>query len=132
MGRGSGDKGKKAFAHVNSRQHRARRLRTLQEVVSGELGAEYLVRHLPDTGHIVLTPVDGGGEWCSTQCTIHVGEDRRSGVAHPIAALNRKRGAFWHFMSKNIYCNQSALHRILWHHASSHITLASTPMWKRT
>ena len=56
-----GDKGKKAFAHVKSRQHRARRLRTLQEVVSGELGAEYLVRHLPDTGQIVLTPVDGGG-----------------------------------------------------------------------
>ena len=61
MGRGSGDKGKKAFAHVKSRQQRARRLRTLQEVVPGELGAEYLVRHLPDTGQIVLTPVDWGG-----------------------------------------------------------------------
>ena len=61
MGRGSGDKGKKAFAHINSRQHRARRLRTLQHIVSGGLGAEYLVKHLPDTGQIVLTPVDGGG-----------------------------------------------------------------------
>ena len=61
MGRGSGDKGKKAFAHIKSRQHRARRLRTLQDVVSGELGAEYLVKHLPDTGQIVLTPVDEGG-----------------------------------------------------------------------
>ena len=45
---------------MKSRQHRARRLRTLQGVVSGELGAEYLVKHLPDTGQIVLTPVDGG------------------------------------------------------------------------
>ena len=57
----SGDKGKKAFAHIKSRQHRARRLRTLQDVVSGELGAEYLVKHLPDPGQIVLTPVDAGG-----------------------------------------------------------------------
>ena len=97
MGRGSGDKGKKAFAHVKSRQHRARRLRTLQEVVSGELGAEYLVRHLPDTGQIVLTPVDGGGGgWCSTHCTIHVGEDRRSGVAHLIAAPVQDGGALPH------------------------------------
>ena len=61
MGRGSGDKEKKAFAHIKSRQHRARRLRTLQDVFSGELGAEYLVKHLPDAGQIVLTPVDGGG-----------------------------------------------------------------------
>ena len=61
MGRGSGDKEKKAFAHVKSRQHRARRVRTLQEVVSGELGAKYLVRHLTDRGQIVLTPVDRGG-----------------------------------------------------------------------
>ena len=68
MGRGSGNKGKKAFAHVKSRQHRARRLRTLQEVVSGELGAKYLVRHLPDTGQIVLTPVDRGGGGCAL-CT---------------------------------------------------------------
>ena len=74
MGRGSGDKGKKAFAHIKSRQHQARRLRTLQDVVSGELGAEYLVKHLPDTGQIVLTPVDGGGgEWCSAHRTINVG-----------------------------------------------------------
>ena len=61
MGCGSGDKGKKAIAHIRSRQHRARRLRTLPDVVSGELGAEYLVKHLPDTAQIVLTPVDGGG-----------------------------------------------------------------------
>ena len=58
MGRGSGDEGKNAFAHIKSKQHRARRLRTLQDGVSGELGAEYLVKHLPDTGQIVLTPVD--------------------------------------------------------------------------
>ena len=96
MGRGSGDKGKKAFAHVKSRQHRARRLRTLQEVVSGELGAEYLPRPLPDTGQIVLTPVDVGGEWCSTHGTIHVGEDRRSGVAHPIAATVQDGGVVPH------------------------------------
>ena len=43
MGRGSGEKGRKAFTHIKSRQHRARRLRTLQYVVSGEVGAEYLV-----------------------------------------------------------------------------------------
>ena len=61
MGRGSGDKGRKAFAHIKSKQHRARRLRTLQDVGSGELGAEYLVKHLPDTDQIVLTPVDAGG-----------------------------------------------------------------------
>ena len=60
MGRGSGDKVKKAFAHIKSRQQRGRRLRVLQDVVPGELGAEYLVQHLPDTGRIVLTPVDGG------------------------------------------------------------------------
>ena len=61
MGPRSGDEGKKAFAHIKSRQHRARRVRTLQNVVSGELGAEYLVKHLPDTSHMVLTPVDVGG-----------------------------------------------------------------------
>ena len=61
IGRGSGDKGKKAFAHIKSTQHRARRLRTLQEFVSGELGAEFLAKHLPDTDQIVLAPVDGGG-----------------------------------------------------------------------
>ena len=27
----------------------------------GELGAQYLVKHLPDMGQIVLTPIDGGG-----------------------------------------------------------------------
>ena len=61
MGRGSGDKGEKAFAHINSRQHHARRLRTLQDVVSGDLGAEYLVKHFSDTGQMVLTSEDGGG-----------------------------------------------------------------------
>ena len=97
MGRGGGDKRKKAFAHIKSRQHRARRLRTLQDVVSGELGAEYLVKHLPDIGQIVLTPVDGGGgEWCSAHRTIHVGEDRRGGVAHPVVAPVQDRGAVSH------------------------------------
>ena len=96
MGRGSGDKGKKAFAPLKYRQHRARRLRTLQDVVSGELGAEYLVKHLPDTGQIVLTPIDGGGEWCSAHRTIHVGEDGRRGVAHPVAALVQDGGAVPH------------------------------------
>ena len=95
MGRGSGDKGKKAFAHIKSRQHQARRLRTLQDVVSGELGAEYLVKHLPDTGQIVLTPVDGGGG-CSAHRTMHVGEDRRRGVARPVAAPVQDRGAVPH------------------------------------
>ena len=80
-GRGSGDKGKKALAHIKSRQHRARGLRTLQDVVSGELGAEYPVKHVPDKAQIVLTPVDGGGEWCSAHRTIHAGEDLRCGAS---------------------------------------------------
>ena len=46
--------------------------------MSGELGAEYLVKHLPDTGQIVLTPILGGGEPCSAHRTAHVGEDRRA------------------------------------------------------
>ena len=42
MVRGSGDKGKKAFAHIKSRQHQARRLRTLQDVVSGDIAGRCL------------------------------------------------------------------------------------------
>ena len=61
MGHGSGDEGKKDFAHIKSRQHRPHRVRTLQNVVSGELGAKYLVKHLPDTSHMVRKAVDGGG-----------------------------------------------------------------------
>ena len=115
MRRGSGDKGKKAFTHVQSRQHRARRLRRLQEVVSGESGAEYLVRHLPDRGQMVLTPVDGGGEWCSTHCTIHVGEDRRSGVAHPLVAPVQDGGAVPH----SPFSGRSTIGGRVGHHAAA-------------
>ena len=98
MGRGNGKKGKKAFAHIKSRQHEARRLRTLQDVVSGELGAEYMVKHLPDTwpDRPHAGRRGGGGQWCSAHRTMHVGEDRRRGVAHPVAAPVHDRGAIPH------------------------------------
>ena len=61
MPRGSGAKGRSPFSHIKSRQHKARRLQALEDVVSWELGAPYTVQHLPDTGQIMLTPVAGGG-----------------------------------------------------------------------
>ena len=56
----SGAKGRTAFAYVKSRQHKVFRLKSSQDVVNRELGAPYVVHHLLDTGHIVLTPVAGG------------------------------------------------------------------------
>ena len=61
MPRGSGAKGRSPFSHIKSRQHKAHRLQSLEDVVSRELGAPYMVPHLPDTGHIMLTPVARGG-----------------------------------------------------------------------
>ena len=57
MRRGIGDKGTNAFAHIKSRQHKARQLKSLQDVVLWELGATHMVQNLPDTGYIVPTPV---------------------------------------------------------------------------
>ena len=61
MPRGSGSKGRSPFSHAKSRQHKARRLQSLEDIVSRELGTPYTVQHLLDTGHIVLTPVAEGG-----------------------------------------------------------------------
>ena len=61
MPRGSEAKGRSPFPHIKSRQHKARRLQLLEDVVSRELGAPYMVQHLPDRGQIMLTPVAGGG-----------------------------------------------------------------------
>ena len=69
--------------HVKSRQHKARRYQSLEDVVSRELGAPYTVQHFPDTGQIVLAPVAGGGGG-KPYSTIPVGEDRGGGVAHPV------------------------------------------------
>ena len=60
MPRGSGAKGRNAFGHIKSRQHKARQLKSLEDVVSRELGAPYAVQHLLDTGQIMLTLVAGG------------------------------------------------------------------------
>ena len=49
MLRGITSKGRSPFSHVKSRQHKARRLQSLEDVVSQELGAPYTVQHLPDT-----------------------------------------------------------------------------------
>ena len=83
MPRGNGSKGRSPCSHVKSRQHKARRLQSLEDVVSWELGAPYTVQHLPDTGQIVLTPVARVGG-CKPYNTIPVGEDRGGGVAHPV------------------------------------------------
>ena len=49
------------FSHIKTRQHKARGLQSLEDVVSRELGASYNVQHLLDAGPIMLTPVAGGG-----------------------------------------------------------------------
>ena len=59
---GSGHKGRNAYAHIKSRQHMTRRLKSFQEVVSRQPGAPYKVQHVPDTGQIVVTPLDKGGD----------------------------------------------------------------------
>ena len=58
---GIGSKGRSPFCHVKSRQHKARRLQSLEDLVCRELGAPYTVQHLPDMGHMVFTPVAGVG-----------------------------------------------------------------------
>ena len=69
MPRGNGAKGRSPFSHIKSRQHKVRRLQWLEDVVSWELGAPYTVQHLPDTDHIMLTPVAGGGGGCGANPT---------------------------------------------------------------
>ena len=46
---------------MKSRQHKARRLQSLADVVSGELDAPYTAQHLPDTRQIMLKRVAGRG-----------------------------------------------------------------------
>ena len=86
MPRGSGSNGRSPFSHVKSKQHKAGRVQSLEDVVSRELGAPCTVQHLPDKGKIVLTPVGGGGggQWCKPYSTILVGEDDGGDIAHPI------------------------------------------------
>ena len=51
-------------AHLPYMQWTGRRwlmTQSLENIVPRELGAPYMVQHLPDTGQIVLTPVAGGG-----------------------------------------------------------------------
>ena len=94
MPRGSGAKRRSPFSHTKSRQHKARQLRSLEHVVSRELGALYTVQHLPHTGQIMLTPVAGGGGgglWCKPYGTIPVGEDRGGSVAHPVIYRGPRR-----------------------------------------
>ena len=66
-----------AFAHMKSREHKARRVKSLQEVVSHELDTPYPMQRLLDTGQVVLTLVDESGDgacpmapslwrWCGT------------------------------------------------------------------
>ena len=57
---GGGSKERSPFSHVTSRQHKAQRLQSLEDVATRELGAPYTVHHMPDTGQIVLAPVARG------------------------------------------------------------------------
>ena len=59
MPRGSGSKGRSPFSHVKSRQHKARQLQPLKDIVSRELGTPYPVQDLPDKVPIVLTLAAG-------------------------------------------------------------------------
>ena len=62
MSRGTGRKGRNAFRHIKCRQHKVHRLNSLEEVISREPGTPYTMLHLPDTGRVVLAPVDEGGD----------------------------------------------------------------------
>ena len=97
MPRGSGPKGSTTFAHIKSTQHKARQLKSLEDVVTLELGAPYAVQHLPDTDQIVLTPeAGGGGGGGKSYGTNVVGEDRGGSVAHPGTPSIEERGVVPH------------------------------------
>ena len=98
--RGTGDKGRNAFTHIKSRKQKVHWLKSLQEVVSRELGAPYTGKHVLDMGHIVLTPVDEWG-WCMPYGTIPIGEDCGDRVAHPVAPPFDGRGAIPHSSSSS-------------------------------
>ena len=97
MPRGTGAKTRSTFTHVKSRQHKARGLKPLEDVVSRELGAPYTVQPLRETGHIVLTAVAGrGGLWRAPYGTNPLGQDRGTSVAHPVTPSIEDRGAVPH------------------------------------
>ena len=42
-----------------------------------------MVKHVPDTGQIVLTPVDGGGGGCSAHCTGEIYSEANCSTSTP-------------------------------------------------
>ena len=90
---GSVAKGRSPFPHIKSKQYKARRLSSSEDIVSRELGAPYTVQHLPDIGQIMLTPATTAEGVAEPYGALHVREDRRGSVAHPVTSAIEDRGA---------------------------------------